>query len=180
MGVHAHLFSQVPGAVSHFTFQVNSRLWAWQTRSLKWTPFHPSLWLLDEGGREQAESNCGKALGRLCKDIFLITQCLCKPSAIKILLKVLARRTSPLENDTYKKSLPKQIVAWVPEMEKRFDGWEGNIKMSPHIRKQNESNHQNLSAREKQSVFLALKRPDILNQNQNTGSQKKEKDVFAI
>lgn len=143
-------------------------------------PFHPSLWLLDEGGREQAESNCGKALGRLCKDIFLITQCLCKPSAIKILLKVLARRTSPLENDTYKKSLPKQIVAWVPEMEKRFDGWEGNIKMSPHIRKQNESNHQNLSAREKQSVFLALKRPDILNQNQNTGSQKKEKDVFAI
>jgi len=52
--------------------------------------------------------------------------------------------------------------------------------MSPHIRKQNESNHQNLSAREKQSVFLALKGPDILNQNQNTGSQKKEKDVFAI
>lgn len=92
----------------------------------------------------------------------------------------MARRSSPLENDTYKKSLPKQIVAWVPEMKKRFDGWEGSIKMSPHIRKQNESNHQNLSAREEQGVFSALKAPDTLNQNQNTGSRKKETDVSAI
>ena len=92
----------------------------------------------------------------------------------------MARRSSPLENDTYKKSLPKQIVAWVSEMKKRFDGWEGSIKMSPHIRKQNESNHQNLSAREEQSVFLALKGRDTLNQNQNTGSRKKETDASII
>ena len=52
--------------------------------------------------------------------------------------------------------------------------------MSPHIRKQNESNHQNLSAREEQSVFVALKGPNTLNQNENTGSQKKETDVSAI
>jgi len=52
--------------------------------------------------------------------------------------------------------------------------------MSPHIRKQNESNHQNLSAREEQSVFLALKGRDTLNQNQNTGSRKKETDASII
>lgn len=52
--------------------------------------------------------------------------------------------------------------------------------MSPHIRKQYESNHQNLSAWEEQNVFLALKEPNTLNQNQSMGSQKKETDVSAI
>lgn len=65
-------------------------------------------------------------------------------------------------------------------MKKRFDGWEDSIKMSPHIKKQNESNHQNLSARAEQSVSLALKGSYTLNQNQNTGSWKNEADVSTI
>lgn len=47
--------------------------------------------------------------------------------------------------------------------------------MSPHIRKQNESNHQNLSAREKERIFLVLKGPDILNQNKHTHTQERER-----
>lgn len=168
-----HRFQEFPAL--HFGWVANSEL----GRHTAWkAPFSSPL--LGKEGSKQAKSNCGKTPGRMCKAIFLIIQCLCKPFAIKIWLKAVARRSSSLENDTYKKSLPKQIVAWVPEMKRRFDGWEGSIKMSPHIRKQNESNHQNLSAREEQSVFLALKGPNTLNQNQNTGSGKKETDVSTI